>query len=100
MCETFDHPKQLMVQEVAAPNRGENDVLIDIAATGLGYVDALMVSGRYQIKPNLPFIPGIEIAGTVVGPGSAGKSLKAGDHVFDRPSRGCLAEQAAVREPA
>ena len=67
VCETFDHPKQLMVQEVAAPNLGENGVLIDIAATGLGYVDALMVSGLYQIKPNLPFIPGSEIAGTVVG---------------------------------
>ena len=54
VCETFDHPNQLTVQEVAAPNLGENDVLIDIAATGLGYVDALMVSGLYQIKPNLP----------------------------------------------
>ena len=100
VCETFDHPKQLMVQEVAAPNLGENDVLIDIAATGLGYVDALMVSGLYQIKPNLPFIPGSEIAGTVVGTGSAVKSLKPGDRVLAMPSRGGLAEQVAVPEAA
>ncbi|RPG47859.1 MAG: NADPH:quinone oxidoreductase family protein, partial [Gammaproteobacteria bacterium TMED182] len=90
VCETFDHPNQLMVQEVGAPNLGESDVLIDIAATGLGYVDALMVSGLYQIKPNLPFIPGSEIAGTVVGTGSAVKSLKPSDRVLAMPSRGGL----------
>ena len=100
VCETFDHPNQLMVQEVQAPNLGDNDVLIDIAATGLGYVDALMVSGLYQIKPNLPFIPGSEIAGTVVGTGSGVKSLKPGDRVLAMPSRGGLAEQVAVPKAA
>lgn len=100
VCETFDHPSQLTVQEVEAPSLSEHDVLLDVAATGLGYVDALMVSGLYQIKPNLPFIPGNEIAGTVIQIGSAVKSLSPGDRVLAMLSRGGLAEQVAVPETA
>ena len=74
--------------------------MIDIKATGLGYVDALMVAGLYQIKPPLPFIPGNEIAGVVCEVGKDVSQFNVGDRVLAMPSRGGLAEKIAVRADA
>ena len=71
--------------------------MIDIKATGLGYVDALMVAGLYQIKPPLPFIPGNEIAGVICEVGTDVTQFNVGDRVLAMPSRGGLAEKIAVR---
>ena len=71
--------------------------MIDIKATGLGYVDALMVAGLYQIKPPLPFIPGNEIAGIVCEVGTDVTQFNVGGRVLAMPSRGGLAEKIAVR---
>ena len=54
VCESFDSPDKLKVTEVDDPKPGPNEVVVRVAATGLGYVDALTVAGLYQIKPALP----------------------------------------------
>lgn len=98
VCDKFDSPDKLSVTEVDAPQVGDGEVLVDIKATGLGYVDALTVAGLYQIKPNLPFTPGNEIAGTIVEIGSKVKHLRTGQRVLAMPSQGGLADQIAIAE--
>ncbi|MFN3237622.1 MAG: NADPH:quinone oxidoreductase family protein [Pseudomonadales bacterium] len=98
VCETFASPQELSVSEVAEPTLGEEDVLIDIKATGLGYVDALTVAGLYQVKPKLPFTPGNEIAGVIAAVGSKVKHVRTGQRVLAMPSQGGLAEKIAINE--
>ncbi len=98
VCEAFDSPAKLKVQELTDPVPGPTDVLLRIQATGLGYVDALTVAGLYQIKPNLPFIPGNEIAGVVEQTGEKVKHLRTGQRVLAMPSRGGLADKICLHE--
>ncbi|MFD0684170.1 NADPH:quinone oxidoreductase family protein [Actinomadura fibrosa] len=55
------------VRETEPPVPGPGQVLVTVEAAGVNYVDALFVQGRYQIKPQTPFIPGSEVAGTIDG---------------------------------
>lgn len=98
LCEKFESPDKLKIQEIDDPVPGNTDVVIRIQATGLGFVDALTVAGLYQIKPPLPFIPGNEIAGVVeqIGPGV--KHLRVGQRVLATPSQGGLAEKISLSE--
>jgi NADPH2:quinone reductase len=78
---------------VAAPGM----VVIDVAAAGVNYVDALFVSGEYQIKPALPFVPGSEVAGVVSAVGDGVEGVAPGDRVLASCGLGGYAEQVAVR---
>lgn len=98
VCEAFETPDKLQVREVEDPTPAPNEVLLNIHATGLGYVDALTVAGRYQIKPPLPFIPGNEIAGVVAAVGEDVRHLRTGQRVLAMPSRGGLAEKVCLPE--
>lgn len=100
ICEEFDTPDKLKIQEVDDPIPGATEVLLQIQATGLGYVDALTVAGLYQIKPHLPFVPGNEIAGVVERIGEGVKHLRVGQRVLATPSRGGLAEKISLPETA
>src|SRR3989442_6527710 len=55
-------------------------VRIAVRASGINFFDALMVAGQYQTKPELPFVPGVEISG-VVEAAPAASALKKGDRV-------------------
>jgi NADPH2:quinone reductase len=83
--------------EVETPRPGPGEVLIRIAACGLGYVDALVALGRYQVKPPLPHTPGQEVGGVVEAVGEGVKGLAGGDRVM-ATVRGGFAEFA--RAPA
>lgn len=52
--------------DLPAPGRAEGQVLIRVRATALNFPDLLMTEGKYQLKPDLPFVPGMEVAGEVV----------------------------------
>ena len=60
------------LREVAQPTVAGDECLVQVEAAGLNFLDTLMIRGLYQVKPPLPFTPGIEIVGVVVerGPGS------------------------------
>jgi NADPH2:quinone reductase len=70
-------------------------VLIDVAAAGVSFPDVLQTRGLYQLKPDLPFIPGAEVAGTVVRAPS-GSDLQSGDRVMAFTVLGGMAEQAVA----
>ena len=49
--------------------RGAGEVVVDVKAAGVNFPDVLMIQGKYQVKPPLPFTPGVELAGIVTGDG-------------------------------
>jgi NADPH2:quinone reductase len=93
VCEAFGGPEVLALREVPdPPPPGPGEITVRIAARGVQYVDVLMLAGKYQFRPEPPFIPGGEAAGTVtaVGPGVTG--VRPGDQVMSRHTLGAFAE--------
>ena len=78
------------------PEPSHGQVRLRIEATALGYVDGLMVQGRYQISPPLPYVPGGEIAGVVEAVGSGVTTCAIGDRMMTWQLGGGLAEQVIV----
>lgn len=67
---------------VTKPQPGLGEVVVRVAACGVGYVDALVALGRYQVKPPLPHTPGQEIAGWVASIGPEAQGFRVGDRVL------------------
>ena len=90
-------PESLELLEVASPVAQAGEVIVEIAAAGVNYPDALMIADLYQTRPPRPFVPGTELAGVVesVGPGVEG--LEPGDRVLAIVPWGAFAERAAVK---
>jgi NADPH2:quinone reductase len=89
----------LAIEERGEPTPGDGQVVVDVRAAGVNFVDGLLCQGRYQIKPPIPFVPGGEIAGEVsaVGSGVAGVSI--GDRVIAFTGFGGFAEQVVISAP-
>ena len=83
-------PQSLRVDEIAVPPRpDENAVRIDVHAAGVGFVDTLVTRGKYQIRQDPPFVPGMEVAG-VVAEAPEGSGLRDGQLVYaSLPVGGC-----------
>jgi NADPH2:quinone reductase len=82
------------------PQVGDHDVLITVKAAGLNFPDVLIIQGKYQFQPELPFIPGGECSGVVEAVGSAVTRFKPGDKVLSMGSVGAFCEKAAANENA
>ncbi len=78
------------------PKAGE--VVIEAEAIGMNFPDGLLVQGLYQLKPEVPFVPGMEMAGKVIAVGDDVKSLKVGDRAATVGSLGAYAERLAAPE--
>jgi NADPH2:quinone reductase len=76
------------IREVAVPVPGPQEVLIEVFACGVGYVDSLVSLGRYQVKPTLPHTPGQEVGGRIAALGAQVERLVIGDRVMARVSGG------------
>lgn len=85
--------------EVAEPTRAPGQVLVRVRAASLNFPDLLMTRGTYQLKPDLPFIPGLELAGEVID-ADADSPFKPGDRVFGGQKTGAFAEVAVVNASA
>ncbi len=96
LCSAFGPIDTLSVQEVPAPAIGANQVLVDVKAASINFPDALIVQGLYQVKPALPFSPGVELSGIVAEVGADVSGWKAGDRVMASVDYGAFAEQCAV----
>lgn len=93
-------PRGLRVDDVEAPRPGEGEVLIAVHAAGVNFPDVLLSYGKYQFKPETPFIPGSEAAGVVSAVGPGVSQVKPGDRVVTTIVNGCFAEQVVVPELA
>jgi NADPH2:quinone reductase len=96
VCKAWGPVESLVLEEVASPTAGPKQVLIDVKAAGVNFPDALMVQGKYQVKPPLPFSPGGELAGIVREIGEGVTHVKPGDEVVALAMHGAFAEEAAV----
>ncbi len=89
-------PNDVMsIVEVPDPEPGPGEVLVDVGAVGVSFPELLTIRGGYQFKPPLPFTPGNEIAGTVIGLGEGVEGFELGDRVTWMGSGG-LAEKVAA----
>ncbi|MGO9484272.1 MAG: NADPH:quinone oxidoreductase family protein [Rhodomicrobium sp.] len=82
LCKSLDGPDALEVCELPAPIPGEGEVAIRVTAVSLNFFDSLMLHGKYQNRPELPFSPGGEVAGTVAGIGPGVEGIAVGQRVL------------------
>ena len=93
VCEAFGGPEVLALREVPdPPPPGQGELQVRIQARGVQYVDVLMLAGKYQFRPEPPFIPGSEGAGEVVAIGPGVTGFKPGDRVMSRHRLGGFAQ--------
>jgi NADPH:quinone reductase len=82
LCRTLGSVGSIRVEEVPAPPLVAGGVRIAVKAAGLNFPDVLMIEGKYQVKPELPFIPGLEVAGEVMECAEGVTHVKPGDRVL------------------
>ncbi|MBV8369990.1 MAG: NADPH:quinone oxidoreductase family protein [Candidatus Eremiobacteraeota bacterium] len=81
VCRAYGPPKDLVVADAPEPKPGPGQVLIDVHAAGVNFPDVLLVQGLYQVKPPLPFSPGVEVAGVVAAVGEGVSEPHVGERV-------------------
>jgi NADPH2:quinone reductase len=93
-CVTWGGPELLELQEIPRPEPGPGEVLIEVRAASLNFPDLLIIQRKYQVRPELPFTPGAEVAGVVAALGSGVAGLRLGDRVAAYVGTGGFAEYA------
>jgi NADPH2:quinone reductase len=96
VCHEYGAPALLRIEDRPDPTPGPGEVVLETEAVGLGYVDALLVAGTYQVKLPLPFVPGSEIAGRIIAVGEGVPRGRIGSRVMALAPRGALAERVAL----
>ncbi len=96
VCHSFAEPEQLEVEQLDTAPCGSGQVRVHVWASGLNYVDALFVQGKYQIRPALPFVPGSEIAGEVTEVGADVQGVSVGDRVMASVGLGGFADEIVL----
>lgn len=96
VCQQWGLPDTLSVQEVSDPQPGPGQVVIDVQAAGVNFPDVLIIQGKYQFKPSLPFTPGSELAGIVRSVADDVTTFKPGDQVIAFTATGAFGQQIAV----
>jgi NADPH2:quinone reductase len=71
LCKSLEGPRSIVVETIPDPEPQAGEILVRVRAAALNFLDTLITRGKYQFKPELPFSPAAEIAGTVekIGPG-------------------------------
>jgi NADPH:quinone reductase len=95
VCRELGGPEVLRVEELDAPDLKQGEARIRLRSCGVNFPDLLMVAGKYQTKPDLPFVPGFESAGDVIEV-APGAKVKVGDRVIYKRKTGGFAEQAVA----
>ena len=88
--------ENVRVEEVPDPVPAAGEVVIDVAFAETNYPDMLVIEGKYQHKPALPFAPGKAVAGTVSALGAGVSNVKVGDRVAAQLEHGAFAEKACA----
>ena len=96
VCEKFGPPSDLILKEIESPKPKAKEVLVEVKACGVNFPDTLIIQGKYQFKPELPFTPGSDVAGIVKEVGEDIKHVKAGDEVFGFVMNGGFAEEVIM----
>jgi len=98
ICEDYGPIANLVYGDMEDPEPGPRDVIIEAEAIGVNFPDGLLVQGLYQAKPPTPFIPGMELVGTISAIGDKVENVRVGDRVAALAMIGAFAEK--VKAPA
>src|SRR2546428_3124150 len=96
VARAWGEPASLVYADVTEPTPAPGEVLIDVRAVGCNFPDILMLQGKYQTKPPLPFSPGHEVAGVVRALGGGVTEFAVGQRVFALLKWGGYAERAVA----
>ncbi|MBR0777154.1 NADPH:quinone oxidoreductase family protein [Bradyrhizobium diazoefficiens] len=98
VCSSFTGPADLRVAEIDEPKLGGDEILIDVHAASVSFMDQLLVSGLYQMRPQTPFVPGTEASGIVAAVGDKVTKFAPGDRVACSNWIGGYAERMTAKE--
>jgi NADPH2:quinone reductase len=96
LCTRHGGPDDLSFSDIPDPAAGPGEAVVKVAAAALNFFDTLIIAGKYQTKPAMPFSPAAEFAGTVESLGSGVTSLKAGDRVLGYIGYGAARQRIAA----
>src|SRR4051812_39159036 len=96
LCKSWGLPETLVVEDLPDVSPSAGQVVINVQAAGVNFPDVLIVQGKYQFRPELPFTPGSELAGVIRAVGEGVSHFKAGDKVLAFVNQGAFAQQIAV----
>lgn len=96
ICHRYGDPSGLTVEDIASPPLESRQIRIAMKACGVNFADSLMIAGRYQDPPPLPFTPGMEAAGEVLEVGTEVTDFKVGDRVITLSRFGGYAEEVVA----
>jgi NADPH2:quinone reductase len=96
VCHEFGPLGSLTIEERESPPLYPGCVRVAVTACGVNYVDGLFVQGKYQIKPPVPFVPGMEVVGRVTEVADDVEGWALGDRVFANVGLGGYADEAVV----
>jgi len=96
VCRELGPPERLRLERLPSPKLESGKVRVAIRAAGINFPDILMAAGEYQLKPELPFTPGMEAAGDVIEVDSAATGVAVGDKVIAKLRHGGFADEVVV----
>ena len=96
VCRALGAPETLRLEELPSRALNAGEVRVAIRAAGLNFPDVLMTAGEYQLKPELPFTPGMEAAGDVTEIGAEVRGVKVGARVIVKMRHGAFTDEAVV----
>ncbi|WP_298878287.1 NADPH:quinone oxidoreductase family protein [uncultured Bradyrhizobium sp.] len=96
VCRALGPPETLRLEEFPSRALKPGEVRVAIRAAGLNFPDVLMAAGEYQLKPELPFTPGMEAAGDVIEVGAEARGVSVGDKVIVKMRHGAFTDEAVV----
>jgi len=97
LCNAFEGIGALSLGEAPEPRPAADEVLIDVHAASVSYMDYLMICGGYQMRPNLPYAPGTDAAGVVIACGERVDRVRPGDRVSCENWFGGFAERMVAK---
>lgn len=97
-CVEWGGPDKLRLEEIPEPSPGPGEVRLRVHAAAVNFPDYLIIQRKYQVRPELPFTPGVEVSGTVAAVGPGVERLRPGIRVAAQIGIGGFAEQALARE--
>ena len=96
LCKEYGPPESLVIEDIPSPRPGKGQVVITVKACGVNFPDTLIIEGKYQFKPALPFSPGGEVSGIVKELGEGVNTVKVGDRVIAFTGWGGFAEEVVT----
>ena len=104
LCKEYGPLSTLVVEDIPAPSLNRGQVRVRVRACGVNFPDVLIIEGKYQFQPPMPFSPGSEVAGEITEIGPEVTKFSVGDrvigmlrpHAVQRPTLPTLSSDAAI----